>query len=206
VVVPTTLAVGTGSCSGLRESFRPEGPRQDRRDHRVPAPRTRRRCVGGWRQITSLRLEETTRRCRRRRYGGVTTERRLLARAVCQPEFGARPLRRTTPAGVDNRRSEMPLDAGCVGAAGERAPTTSRPGVSGSVDGLAGREGIRAAGQRRADATASTRLGRAGVLLSGPTEVSQASRSSRTARWLAAASSSIWFWLWPSAGAGVRPR
>jgi ATP-dependent Clp protease ATP-binding subunit ClpC len=64
------------------------------------------------RQITSLLLEETTRRLHAQ---GVTvsfTQEAVdwLARRGFQPEFGARPLRRTIQREVDNRLSAMLLD------------------------------------------------------------------------------------------------
>jgi len=64
------------------------------------------------RQITSLLLEETTRRLHAQ---AITTEFTTeavdwLARRGFQPEFGARPLRRTIQREVDNRLSAMLLD------------------------------------------------------------------------------------------------
>jgi ATP-dependent Clp protease ATP-binding subunit ClpC len=56
------------------------------------------------RQITSLLLEETTRRLHAQ---AITVE---FTTEAIQPEFGARPLRRTIQREVDNRLSEMLLD------------------------------------------------------------------------------------------------
>ncbi|WP_300608948.1 ATP-dependent Clp protease ATP-binding subunit [Trebonia sp.] len=64
------------------------------------------------RQITSLLLEETTRRLHAQAITVDYTEDAVdwLARRGFQPEFGARPLRRTIQREVDNRLSEMLLD------------------------------------------------------------------------------------------------
>ena len=64
------------------------------------------------RQITSLLLEETTRRLHAQaiRVEFTTEAIDWLARRGFQPEFGARPLRRTIQREVDNRLSEMLLD------------------------------------------------------------------------------------------------
>ena len=64
------------------------------------------------RQITSLLLEETTRRLHAQAITVAFTTEAIdwLARRGFQPEFGARPLRRTIQREVDNRLSEMLLD------------------------------------------------------------------------------------------------
>jgi ATP-dependent Clp protease ATP-binding subunit ClpC len=64
------------------------------------------------RQITSLLLEETTRRLHAQAITVEFTAEAIdwLARRGFQPEFGARPLRRTIQREVDNRLSEMLLD------------------------------------------------------------------------------------------------
>jgi len=64
------------------------------------------------RQITSLLLEETTRRLHAQAITVEFTTEAIdwLARRGFQPEFGARPLRRTIQREVDNRLSEMLLD------------------------------------------------------------------------------------------------
>ena len=64
------------------------------------------------RQITSLPLEETTRRLHAQAITVEFTTEAIdwLARRGFQPEFGARPLRRTIQREVDNRLSEMLLD------------------------------------------------------------------------------------------------
>jgi ATP-dependent Clp protease ATP-binding subunit ClpC len=64
------------------------------------------------RQITSLLVEETTRRLHAQAITVEFTTEAIdwLARRGFQPEFGARPLRRTIQREVDNRLSEMLLD------------------------------------------------------------------------------------------------
>jgi len=64
------------------------------------------------RQITSLLLEETRRRLHAQAITVEFTAEAIdwLARRGFQPEFGARPLRRTIQREVDNRLSEMLLD------------------------------------------------------------------------------------------------
>ncbi|HXT89578.1 MAG TPA: hypothetical protein VN714_10000, partial [Trebonia sp.] len=64
------------------------------------------------RQITSLLLEETTRRLHAQAVTvDFTTEAvDWLAQRGFQPEFGARPLRRTIQREVDNKLSSMLLD------------------------------------------------------------------------------------------------
>jgi ATP-dependent Clp protease ATP-binding subunit ClpC len=93
--------------SRLRESFRPEF--LNRIDEIIVF---RQLDEAQLRQITSLLLEETTRRLHAQDITvDFTTEAiDLLARRGFQPEFGARPLRRTIQREVDNRLSSMLLD------------------------------------------------------------------------------------------------
>jgi ATP-dependent Clp protease ATP-binding subunit ClpC len=93
--------------SRLRESFRPEF--LNRIDEIIVF---RHLDEAQLRQITSLLLEETTRRLHAQDITvDFTTEAvDWLARRGFQPEFGARPLRRTIQREVDNRLSSMLLD------------------------------------------------------------------------------------------------
>jgi ATP-dependent Clp protease ATP-binding subunit ClpC len=93
--------------SRLRESFRPEF--LNRIDDIIVF---RHLDEAQLRQITSLLLEETTRRLHAQDITvDFTTEAvDWLARRGFQPEFGARPLRRTIQREVDNRLSSMLLD------------------------------------------------------------------------------------------------
>jgi ATP-dependent Clp protease ATP-binding subunit ClpC len=93
--------------SRLRESFRPEF--LNRIDEIIVF---RHLDETQLRQITSLLLEETTRRLHAQDITvDYTTEAvDWLARRGFQPEFGARPLRRTIQREVDNRLSSMLLD------------------------------------------------------------------------------------------------
>ena len=91
----------------LRESFRPEF--LNRIDEIIVF---RHLDETQLRQITSLLLEETTRRLHAQAITVEFTTEAIdwLARRGFQPEFGARPLRRTIQREVDNRLSEMLLD------------------------------------------------------------------------------------------------
>ena len=91
----------------LRESFRPEF--LNRIDEIIVF---RHLDETQLRQITSLQLEETTRRLHAQAVTVEFTTEAVdwLARRGFQPEFGARPLRRTIQREVDNRLSEMLLD------------------------------------------------------------------------------------------------
>jgi ATP-dependent Clp protease ATP-binding subunit ClpC len=93
--------------SRLRESFRPEF--LNRIDEIIVF---RHLDETQLRQITSLLLEETTRRLHAQDISvDFTTEAvDWLAQRGFQPEFGARPLRRTIQREVDNRLSSMLLD------------------------------------------------------------------------------------------------
>ena len=93
--------------SRLRESFRPEF--LNRIDDIIVF---RHLDEAQLRQITSLLLEETTRRLHAQDITvDFTTEAvDWLAQRGFQPEFGARPLRRTIQREVDNRLSSMLLD------------------------------------------------------------------------------------------------
>jgi ATP-dependent Clp protease ATP-binding subunit ClpC len=93
--------------SRLRESFRPEF--LNRIDEVIVF---RHLDEVQLRQITSLVLEETTRRLHAQNITvDFTTEAvDWLAKRGFQPEFGARPLRRTVQREVDNRLSSMLLD------------------------------------------------------------------------------------------------
>ncbi|MGH6955625.1 MAG: AAA family ATPase [Caulobacteraceae bacterium] len=93
--------------SRLRESFRPEF--LNRIDEIIVF---RHLDQAQLRQITSLLLEETTRRLHAQDITvDFTTEAvDWLAHRGFQPEFGARPLRRTIQREVDNRLSSMLLD------------------------------------------------------------------------------------------------
>jgi ATP-dependent Clp protease ATP-binding subunit ClpC len=68
------------------------------------------------RQITGLLLEETKRRLHAQDITVDFTDEAMdwLARRGFQPEFGARPLRRTIQRAVDNRLSAMLLDGRLV--------------------------------------------------------------------------------------------
>jgi ATP-dependent Clp protease ATP-binding subunit ClpC len=97
--------------SRLREAFRPEF--LNRIDEiivfrQLDEPQLRR--------ITSLLLEETTRRLHAQAITVDFTDEAVdwLARRGFQPEFGARPLRRTIQREVDNRLSAMLLDGRLV--------------------------------------------------------------------------------------------
>jgi ATP-dependent Clp protease ATP-binding subunit ClpC len=91
----------------LRESFRPEF--LNRIDEIIVFRHLDETQLG---QITSLLLEETTRRLHAQAITVEFTTEAIdwLARRGFQPEFGARPLRRTIQREVDNRLSEMLLD------------------------------------------------------------------------------------------------
>ncbi|MGA9835415.1 MAG: ATP-dependent Clp protease ATP-binding subunit, partial [Trebonia sp.] len=91
----------------LRESFRPEF--LNRIDEIIVF---RHLDETQLRQITSLLLEETTRRLHAQAITVEFTTEAIdwLTRRGFQPEFGARPLRRTIQREVDNRLSEMLLD------------------------------------------------------------------------------------------------
>ena len=91
----------------LRESFRPEF--LNRIDEIIVF---RQLDETQLRQITSLLLEETTRRLHAQAITVEFTTEAVdwLARRGFQPEFGARPLRRTIQREVDNRLSAMLLD------------------------------------------------------------------------------------------------
>jgi ATP-dependent Clp protease ATP-binding subunit ClpC len=93
--------------SRLRESFRPEF--LNRIDEIIVF---RQLDEAQLRQITSLLLEETTRRLHAQDITVDFTTEAIdwLARRGFQPEFGARPLRRTIQREVDNRLSSMLLD------------------------------------------------------------------------------------------------
>jgi ATP-dependent Clp protease ATP-binding subunit ClpC len=93
--------------SRLRDSFRPEF--LNRIDEIIVF---RHLDEAQLRQITSLLLEETTRRLHAQDISvDFTTEAvDWLAQRGFQPEFGARPLRRTIQREVDNRLSSMLLD------------------------------------------------------------------------------------------------
>jgi len=93
--------------SRLRESFRPEF--LNRIDEIIVF---RQLDETQLRQITSLLLEETTRRLHAQNITVEFTTDAVdwLARRGFQPEFGARPLRRTIQREVDNRLSSMLLD------------------------------------------------------------------------------------------------
>ena len=97
--------------SRLRESFRPEF--LNRIDEIIIF---RQLDEAQLRQITSLLLEETTRRLHAQAITvDFTTEAvDWLARRGFQPEFGARPLRRTIQREVDNKLSSMLLDGRLV--------------------------------------------------------------------------------------------
>jgi ATP-dependent Clp protease ATP-binding subunit ClpC len=97
----------TRIMSRLRESFRPEF--LNRIDEIIVF---RQLDEVQLRQITSLLLEETTRRLHAQDIMvDFTTEAvDWLARRGFQPEFGARPLRRTIQREVDNKLSSMLLD------------------------------------------------------------------------------------------------
>ncbi|MFI0480294.1 ATP-dependent Clp protease ATP-binding subunit [Actinomadura sp. 9N215] len=90
----------------LRESFRPEF--LNRIDEIIVFQRLE---EGQLRQITDLLLDETRRRLRAQDVGvSFTTEAvDWLARRGYQPEFGARPLRRTIQRQVDDRLSDLLL-------------------------------------------------------------------------------------------------
>ncbi|WP_067460617.1 ATP-dependent Clp protease ATP-binding subunit [Actinomadura macra] len=90
----------------LRESFRPEF--LNRIDEIIVFRRLE---EGQLRQITDLLLDETRRRLRAQEVTvAFTTEAvDLLARRGYQPEFGARPLRRTIQREVDDRLSDLLL-------------------------------------------------------------------------------------------------
>jgi ATP-dependent Clp protease ATP-binding subunit ClpC len=93
--------------SRLRESFRPEFL------NRIDEIIVFRQLDGPQlRQITSLLLEETVRRLHAQAITVEFTTEAVdwLARRGFQPEFGARPLRRTIQREVDNRLSSMLLD------------------------------------------------------------------------------------------------
>jgi len=91
----------------LRESFRPEF--LNRIDEIVVFQRLEAEQL---RQITDLLLEETRRRARAQdvhlEFSTAAVD--WLARRGHQPEFGARPLRRTIQREVDNRLSKLVLD------------------------------------------------------------------------------------------------
>jgi ATP-dependent Clp protease ATP-binding subunit ClpC len=91
----------------LRESFRPEF--LNRIDEIIVFRHLDETQLG---QITSLLLEETTRRLHAQAITVEFTTEAIdwLARRGFHPEFGARPLRRTIQREVDNRLSEMLLD------------------------------------------------------------------------------------------------
>ena len=91
----------------LRESFRPEF--LNRIDEIVVFQRLEAEQL---RQITDLLLEETRRRAHAQdvRLEFATAAVDWLARRGHQPEFGARPLRRTIQREVDNRLSKLVLD------------------------------------------------------------------------------------------------
>jgi ATP-dependent Clp protease ATP-binding subunit ClpC len=91
----------------LRESFRPEF--LNRIDEIVVFQRLEAEQL---RQITDLLLEETRRRAHAQnvRLEFSTAAVDWLARRGHQPEFGARPLRRTIQREVDNRLSKLVLD------------------------------------------------------------------------------------------------
>ncbi len=91
----------------LREAFRPEF--LNRVDEIIVF---RQLDEAQLRQITSLLLEETTRRLYAQAISVDYTQDAVdwLARRGFQPEFGARPLRRTIQREVDSRLSEMLLD------------------------------------------------------------------------------------------------
>ncbi len=93
--------------SRLRESFRPEF--LNRIDEIIVF---RHLDEAQLRQITSLLLEETTRRLHAQDITVDFTTEAIdwLAQRGFQPEFGARPLRRTIQREVDNRLSSMLLD------------------------------------------------------------------------------------------------
>jgi ATP-dependent Clp protease ATP-binding subunit ClpC len=93
--------------SRLRDSFRPEF--LNRIDEIIVF---RHLDEAQLRQITSLLLEETTRRLHAQDISvDFSTEAvDWLAQRGFQPEFGARPLRRTIQREVDNRLSSMLLD------------------------------------------------------------------------------------------------
>ncbi len=93
--------------SRLRESFRPEF--LNRIDEIIVFRHLDEEQL---RQITELLLEETTRRLHAQdiTVDFATPAIDWLARRGFQPEFGARPLRRTIQREVDNRLSEMLLD------------------------------------------------------------------------------------------------
>ena len=83
-------------------------PQPDRRDHRLP-PAGRAEQL---RQITGLLLEETRRRLPAQDIELEFTDAAVdwLAERGYQPEFGARPLRRTIQREVDNQLSRLLLD------------------------------------------------------------------------------------------------
>ncbi|HET6190415.1 MAG TPA: AAA family ATPase, partial [Trebonia sp.] len=93
--------------SRLRESFRPEF--LNRIDEIIVFRHLDEEQL---RQITSLLLEETTRRLHAQDITVEFTTEAVdwLARRGFQPEFGARPLRRTIQREVDNKLSSMLLD------------------------------------------------------------------------------------------------
>jgi ATP-dependent Clp protease ATP-binding subunit ClpC len=97
----------TRVMSRLRESFRPEF--LNRIDEIIVF---RHLDETQLRQITSLLLEETTRRLHAQDISVDFTTEAIdwLAQRGFQPEFGARPLRRTIQREVDNRLSSMLLD------------------------------------------------------------------------------------------------
>src|SRR5262249_57553403 len=99
--------VGMRVMSRLRESFRPEF--LNRIDEIIVF---RHLDETQLRQITSLLLEETTRRLHAQDISVDFTTEAIdwLAQRGFQPEFGARPLRRTIQREVDNRLSSMLLD------------------------------------------------------------------------------------------------
>ena len=121
--------------SRLRESFRPEF--LNRIDEIIVFRHLDEEQL---RQITSLLLEETTRRLHAQDITVEFTTEAVdwLARRGFQPEFGARPLRRTIQREVDNRLSSMLLDGRlqpgqhvtvCAKATNSRSapPTATRP-------------------------------------------------------------------------------
>ena len=105
----------------LRESFRPEF--LNRVDEIIIF---RQLDETQLRQITSLLLEETTRRLHAQAITIEFTAEAVgwLARRGFQPEFGARPLRRTIQREVGNRLSSMLLDGRLL--AGQHVTVTPR--------------------------------------------------------------------------------
>jgi ATP-dependent Clp protease ATP-binding subunit ClpC len=142
---PDDSALEERVMSRLRESFRPEF--LNRIDEIIVF---RQLDETQLRQITSLLLEETTRRLHAQAITVDFTAPAIdwLARRGFQPEFGARPLRRTIQREVDNRLSAMLLDGrlrpgqhvtvdadgnGLVFQAGDRAEAPGAPGAPGAA-------------------------------------------------------------------------